>query len=76
MHAMYADSGSAELSRPAGLLCGSSFEIKSRRVEKQLCATTYSANRLNRSAFEITDTELNVMAALAMRGLSSNPKNG
>ena len=31
--------GSAELSRRAGLLCGSSFEITSRRVEKQLCAT-------------------------------------
>ena len=36
----------------------------------------YSTNRLNRSALEITDTELNVMAALAMRGLRSNPKNG
>ena len=29
-----------------------------------------------RSAFTITETELNVIAALAMIGLSSNPKNG
>lgn len=36
----------------------------------------YSANRLNLSAFEITETELSVMAALAMSGLNSNPKNG
>jgi hypothetical protein len=74
---MYADSGSAELSRLAGLLCGSSSEIKSRRVEEQLCATrTYNVSLRSRRAFEITDTELNVMAALAMSGLSSRPKNG
>ena len=29
-----------------------------------------------RSAFEITDTELKVIAALAIMGLSSTPKNG
>jgi hypothetical protein len=29
-----------------------------------------------RSAFTITETELNVIAALAMIGLRSNPKNG
>jgi hypothetical protein len=36
----------------------------------------YNASLLNRSAFEITDTELNVMAALATSGLSNNPKKG
>lgn len=30
----------------------------------------------NRSAFEMTDTELKVMAALAIMGLRSKPKNG
>jgi hypothetical protein len=69
--------GSAELSRPAGLLCGSSFAITSRRVEKQLRATgAYNGKRRSRSAFEITETELKVMAALAIKGLKSNPKNG
>ncbi len=29
-----------------------------------------------RSAFTITETELNVIAALAMMGLNSRPKNG
>jgi hypothetical protein len=32
--------------------------------------------RLSRSAFPITETELNVMAALAIIGLSSKPTNG
>ena len=36
----------------------------------------HSASFLSRSAFAITDTELNVIAALAMMGLSSSPKNG
>ncbi len=36
----------------------------------------YSAVRLSRSALPITDTELNVMAALAIIGLSSSPKKG
>jgi hypothetical protein len=36
----------------------------------------HSSNRRNRSALLITDTELNVMAALAMMGLSNIPKNG
>jgi hypothetical protein len=31
---------------------------------------------LSRSAFAITDTELNVIAALAIIGLSRIPKNG
>jgi hypothetical protein len=30
----------------------------------------------SRSAFEITDTELKLIAAAAMIGLSSSPKNG
>ena len=35
-----------------------------------------SASRRSRSALAITDTELNVIAALAIIGLSSQPKNG
>ena len=31
---------------------------------------------LKRKAFPMTDTELNVMAALAMMGLSSTPNHG
>ena len=46
------------------------------RKSLTVATTAYNANLLNRSAFEITETELNVMAALAMRGLSSRPKNG
>ena len=36
----------------------------------------HNAARLNRRALPITDTELKVMAALAMIGLSSSPKTG
>lgn len=36
----------------------------------------YSSVRRSRSAFMMTDTELNVIAALAIIGLSTNPKNG
>ena len=35
-----------------------------------------SASRRRRSALAITDTELNVIAALAIIGLSSRPKTG
>ena len=36
----------------------------------------YSEIRLNRKALPMTDTELNVIAALAIIGLSSSPMNG
>lgn len=36
----------------------------------------YSFSRRSRSAFIITENELNVMAALAIMGLRSRPKNG
>ena len=36
----------------------------------------HSANLRSRRAFAITETELNVMAALAMAGLKRIPKNG
>ena len=36
----------------------------------------HSLTRRSRNAFPITDTELNVIAALAIVGLSSRPKNG
>jgi len=38
--------------------------------------TGYSATLRNRSAFEMTETELNVMAALAKMGVRSKPMNG
>ena len=37
---------------------------------------SYSFTRFNRSAFITTDTELKLMAAAAMIGESSRPKNG
>ena len=37
---------------------------------------SHNVARLRRSAFPITDTELNVMAALAIIGLSSRPNHG
>ena len=37
---------------------------------------TYNSICRSRSAFEMTDTELNVIAALAIIGLSNNPVNG
>jgi hypothetical protein len=36
----------------------------------------HSASLLSRSALAITETELKVIAALAIMGLSSKPKNG
>jgi len=36
----------------------------------------YSACRLSLNAFPITETELKLIAALAIMGLSSRPKNG
>jgi hypothetical protein len=36
----------------------------------------HRANFLRRRAFPITETELNVIAALAIIGLRSRPKNG
>ena len=36
----------------------------------------YSFTRLSRSAFNITDTELKLIAAAAIMGESSKPKNG
>ncbi len=42
------------------------------RSEKQV----YKSALLSRRALVMTDTELNVMATLAMMGLSKSPKNG
>jgi hypothetical protein len=39
-------------------------------------ARPYNRAFLNRNAFPITVTELNVIAALAIIGLNSNPKKG
>lgn len=38
--------------------------------------TAHRETRLSRSAFPMTDTELNVIAALAIIGLRSNPNQG
>ena len=53
------------------------------RQERILCRKVadaagegYSSILRRRSALAITDTELNVMAALAIIGLSSSPKKG
>jgi hypothetical protein len=40
------------------------------------CSYPYKAWRLSRRALPMTDTELNVIAALAMIGLSSSPNAG
>ena len=40
------------------------------------CATCYSGRRRRRSALAITESELNVIAALAKMGLSTHPKKG
>src|SRR4030095_9095272 len=47
-------------------------EARQHRIHR----STYSAARRRRSAFAMTDTELNVIAALAIMGLRSRPKTG
>jgi len=46
------------------------------RIMHAKCYRLYRLTRRNRNAFPITVTELNVIAALAIMGLSSNPKKG
>src|SRR5688572_31616519 len=46
------------------------------RKSRTAKAGHYSTTRRSRSALAITDTELNVIAALAIIGLRSKPKNG
>lgn len=45
-------------------------------VPLRLCGEDQSFTFRNRSEFVITDTELKLIAAAAMMGLSSHPKNG
>ena len=45
-------------------------------AQRAMPQAPYNGNRRKRRALEITETELKVMAALAIRGLSSRPKNG
>jgi hypothetical protein len=52
-----------------GTSSGGRYKVKTGRA-------IHSFTRRSRRAFEITETELKVMAALAMIGLSSKPKNG
>src|SRR5207253_2641153 len=47
-----------------------------RSLTGTLRASTHKTTRRRRSAFAITETELKVMAALAMIGLRSSPKIG
>jgi len=54
---------------------GSTRRVEMKWFSKRLLFC-YSGSRRKRRAFMITETELNVMAALAMIGLSSRPKNG
>ena len=48
----------------------------SRAGHASTCEPLHKSALLRRNAFPITDTELKVMAALAMIGLSNRPKNG
>ena len=45
-------------------------------LEAQRIETAYNSSRRRRSAFIITENELNVIAALAIMGLSSRPNHG
>lgn len=45
-------------------------------VPQSFPASPYSFSCRSRNALLITETELNVMAALAIMGLSNRPKNG
>ena len=46
------------------------------QLSRRQAGAGQSDTLLNRSAFAITDTELKVIAALAIIGLSRSPKNG
>ncbi len=49
----------------------------SRRLSRSgVSSTSYSEALRSRNALEITETELKLMAALAIMGLSSKPKTG
>jgi len=52
------------------LLLGSIYQTNEESANPQRCA------RLKRSALPATDTQLKLMAAVAMIGLSRMPKNG
>ncbi len=56
-------------SRDAGDSCGPWHALRAKN-------SPHSRTCLSRSAFAITDTELKVIAALAIIGLSTRPKNG
>jgi hypothetical protein len=45
-------------------------------VDHRLHRESYNSARRKRSALEMTETELKVIAALAIMGLSKRPKNG
>ncbi len=45
-------------------------------AQRAMPQALYNGRRRRRNALEITETELKVMAALAISGLSSRPKNG
>ena len=47
-----------------------------RKVRSQFILGSHNFTFLNRSAFPITDTELKLIAALAIMGLKSKPKKG
>jgi len=53
-----------------------SVQAASKKAEGSTRSTIHSSARLNRNAFAMTETELNVIAALASIGLNSSPTNG
>ena len=60
--------------KPAPLQLAGKVSGNSRKFLARIAA--YSAALRRRSALEITETELRLMAALAIIGFSSNPTNG
>ena len=70
--------GAGPASTASGGLAAGTLVAKEHEIRDVREVTSDHASRAarRRSAFEITDTELSVIAALASMGLSSTPKNG
>lgn len=72
-----AEAGVREDRRPGGQDRSARIHVLGRRLPTRRRALTVQIDaRLRRSALVMTDTELRLMAAAAIIGLRSNPKNG
>jgi hypothetical protein len=67
---------SANLLAPAGELLGSVALLQVRDTAHASSSPRYKRTARSRSAFEMTDTELRLIAALASIGERSSPKTG